>query len=280
MTTCGWAKAIDTNEAVNTESLLNMLKKNTCSLKQDVALNGLFGLAFLLLKTKASPTLNKFAIDFLNDIIKNRSEFTSDIMHIIVKMLFCEQNKGPIIECFSSFVQNRYLDIAASESALRKLIEDLAELDLETALAIESVIFTAITKSINLRDLMIEIMKKAMYQRNIEVRKMAIFSFCIMLRKFTKPSRNQSSRFSHNISMFSLTQSQVAISTNISSRNIRQVEIVLLEILGLLRKCFSENSEIKIMLYDSLLSSIAVNTFITTNVFEFLDAHFRMYVNS
>lgn len=284
----GWAKSIDPVDAVNTDSLLRMLKENTCALKSDVALNGLFGLTFLLLKTKASPALNKFAIDFLNDIIKNRNEFTSDILHIVVKMLFCEKNKGPIIECFSSFVQNRHLNISASESALQKLIEDLTELDLDTALAIESVIFTAISKSIHLRDLMIEIMTKAMYSRNVEIRKMAIYSFCIMLRKFTKPTARSSvsgsgggnsstqSRFSHNISMFSLTQSQIAISANSSRNNIRQVEIIMLEILGLLRKCFSENNEIKVMLYESLLNSIQANSFIISNVFEFLDSHFRM----
>lgn len=278
----GWAKSIDPVEAVNTDLLLKMLKENTCALKQDVALNGLFGLAFLLLKTKASPELNKFAIDFLNDIIKSRSEFTSDILHIVVKMLFSEKNKAPIIECFSSFVQNRHLNISASEPALQKLIEDLTELDLETALAIESVIFTAITKSINLRDLMIDLMKKAMYQRNVEIRKMAIFSFCIMLRKFTKPTRSSAStsstqsRFSHNLSMFSLTQSQIAISAS-ANRNIRQVEIIMLEILGLLRKCFSESIDIKVMLYESLLNSIQANSFIISNVLEFVDGHFRMY---
>lgn len=279
----GWAQSIDPVEAVNTDSLLRMLKENTCSLRQDVALNGLFGLVFLLLKTKASPALNKFAIVFLNDIIKNRTEFTSDVLRIVVKMLFCEKNKGPIIECFSSLVQNRHLDVSASEMALQKLIEDLPELDLDTALSIESVIFTAITKSTSLRDLMIDVMKKAMYQRNVEIRKMAIFSFCIMLRKFTKPSSRLSaststqSRFSHNISMFSLTQSQIAISANSSrNNNIRQVEIIMLEILGLLRKCFSENNEIKVMLYESLLNSIQANSFIVSNVFEFLNGHFRM----
>lgn len=270
----GWAQSIERSDPVNTDCLLRMLKENTCGLKQDLALNGLFGLTFLLLKTKASPALNKFAIDFLNDIIRNRDEFTSDIMHIIVKMLFCEKNKSPIIECFSVLVLNHYLDIEKSEPALKKLLEDLTELDLNTALAIESVIFTAITKSITLRDLMIEIMKKAMYQRNVQVKKMAIFSFCIMLRKFTKPTRSNLNqpRISHNISMFSLTQSQIAIS---SHQNIRQAQTLMLEILGLLRKCFSESSEIKVMLYECLLNSISTNTFIISNVFEFLDGHFR-----
>jgi len=276
--TSGWARSIDPVDAVNTEPLLRILKTNTCSLKkQDLALNGLFGLSFLLLKTKSSTELNKFAIEFLNEIIKNRPEFTSDIMHIVVKMLFCEKNKGPIIECFSSFVQNRFLDIKASEPALRKLIEDLTELELNTALSIESVIFTAITKSIDLRDLMIDIMKKAMYQRNVlEIRKMAVLSFCIMLRKFTKArSSGNQPRFSHNISMFSLTQSQIAVNST-SNKNIRQAEIIMLEILGLLRRCFSENKEIKVMMYESLFNSISANSDIIPYIVEFLDGHFRM----
>ncbi|KAL7030400.1 hypothetical protein ACKWTF_006642 [Chironomus riparius] len=276
--TSGWARTIDPVDAVNTEPLLRILKQNTCGLKQDLALNGLFGLSFLLLKTKSSTELNKFAVEFLNEIIRNRPEFTSDIMHIIVKMLFCEKNKGPIIECFSSFVQNRYLDIKASEPALRKLIEDLTELDLDTALSIESVIFTAITKSVDLRDLMIDIMKKAMYQRNVlEIRKMAVLSFCIMLRKFTKArSAGNQPRFSHNISMFSLTQSQIAVNST-SNKNVRQAEIIMLEILGLLRRCFSENKEIKVMLYESLFNSISANSDIIPYIVEFLDSHFRMY---
>lgn len=275
--TSGWAKTIDPIEAVNTEPLLKILKENTCKLKQDLALNGLFGLSFLLLKTKSSNELNKFAIEFLNEIIRNRPEFTGDIMFIIVKMLFCEKNKAPIIECFSSFMNNRHLDITASEPALKKLIEDLTELDLDTALSIESVIFTAITKSITLRDVMIEIMKKAMYQRNsTEVRKMAVLSFCIMLRKFTmsRASGNQP-RFSHNISMFSLTQSQIAINLT-ANRNVRQAEIIMLEILGLLRRCFSENNDIKILLYESLFNSISTNDDIIPYIVEFLDGHFRM----
>lgn len=266
-----------------------MLQQNTCGLKQNIALNGLFGLSFLLLKTKASSTLNKFAIDFLNEIIKKRQEFTSDILKIVIKMLYCEKNKTPIIQCLSTILQNRYLDINATQDAMQKLIEDLTELDIDTALAIESVIFTVITKSIALRDIMIEVMKSAMYQRNVEVRKMAIFSFCVMLRKFTRNPRTStplphmtqhhmnetSSRYSHNISFFSLTQTQISIK-NVNS-NVRQVEIMMLEILGVLRRCFSETRELKVMLYESLLSSIMANTFIVSNVLEFIEGHFRDY---
>jgi Fanconi anemia group I protein len=226
--TSGWASSIDqASEIVNKDSLLRILTQNSCSLKQNIALNGLFGLAFLLLKTKASPELNKFAIEFLNEIIRTRQEFTSDIMKIVVKMLFCEKNKIPIVQCISTLLNNRHLDINSAKSALIQLIEDLTELDIETAVAIESAIFSAISKSIDLRDQMIEIMKNAMYQKDLEVRKMAIFSFCLMLRKFTKPPRLSAihhnpneSRFAHNISFFSLTQSQIPIN-NINS-NVRQ----------------------------------------------------------
>lgn len=226
--TSGWASSIDrTSEIVNTDTLLRMLKQNSCALKQNVALNGLFGLSFLLLKTKASPELNKFAIEFLNEIIRNRQEFTIDIIKIVVKMLFCEKNKIPIVQCISTILQNRHLDINSAKSALIQLIEDLTELDIDTAVAIESAIFQAISKSIDLRDHLVEVMKAAMYQKNVEVRKMAIFSFCLMLRKFTKPPRLSAvhhnpneSRFAHNISFFSLTQSQIPLN-NINS-NVRQ----------------------------------------------------------
>lgn len=280
--TSGWASSIhQTSEIVNTDTLLRMLKQNTCALKQNTALNGFFGLSFLLLKTKASPELNKFAIEFLNQIIRNRPEFSLDIMKIIFKMLFCEKNKIPIVQCISTILQNRHLDINATKPALNSLIEDLTELDIDTATAIESAIFAAISKSIDLRDHMIEVMKAAMYQKNVQVRQMAIFSFCLMLRKFTKPPARLSavhhneSRFAHNISFFSLTQSQIPI--NSINSNVRQVEIMMLEILGMLRKALSDARELRVTLYESLLSSIIANPFIVSNVLEFIEGHFRDY---
>ncbi|CRK90828.1 CLUMA_CG004518, isoform A [Clunio marinus] len=276
-----WARSVDQFEPVDIEKLLKVLQENTCKLGQNIALNGFIGLTFMLLKTKDAPTLNNFAIQFLNELVKQRSEFTSDIMKIVVKMLFNEQNKAPIIECFSILIQNRSLVIDRCEEALVELIENLTELELDTALAIESVIYSSITRSPKLRDLMSTTMRTAMYQNKPEMRKLAVYSFCVMLKKVMKAAHGSSLESfapSQNISMMSLlSQTQLPPT---EKANMRRVSVLVLEILGILRKCFSHSVELRVTLYESLLSAVTVNPFIIPNVLELVETHFRDYFDS
>lgn len=271
-----WARSVDQFEPIDIEKLLRVLQENTCKLGQNIALNGFIGLTFMLLKTKDAPTLNSFSIQFLNELCKHRQEFTSDIMKIVVKMLFSETNKAPIIECFSIMIQNRSLPIHLCEEALTELIENLTELDLETALAIEGVIYNAISKSSKLRDLMSTTMRAAMYQNKRGMRKLAVFSFCVMLKKVTKPSQlgfNEPYMPTQNISMLSLmSQSQLPTTEKVS---MRRVSVLVLEILGILRKCFSHSIDVRETLYENLLKAVAANPFIIPNVLELVEPYFR-----
>lgn len=271
-----WARSVDQFEPVDIDKLLKVLQENTCKLGQNVALNGFIGLAFMLLKTKDAPALNSFAVQFLNELVKQRQELTSDIMKIVVKMLFSESNKGPIIECFSLMIQNRALPIERCEEALTELIENLTELENQTALAIESVIYSAITKSMKLRELMAQTMRSAMYQNKPGMRKLAVYSFCVMLKKVTMPTAsNLHSTFapSQNISMMSLMSQSQLPSTERTS--MRRVSVLVLEILGILRKCFSHSVEIRVTLYESLLNAVVANPFIIPNVLELVETYFR-----
>lgn len=270
-----WARSVDQFENVDIEKVLKVLQENTCKLRQNVALNGFIGLTFILLKTKGAPALNSFAVQFLNELVKERSEFTSDIMKIVVKMLFSESNKAPIIECFSTMMQNRALPIDRCEEALTDLIENLTELEIDTALAIESVIYGAITRSMKLHELMTVKMRSAMYQNKPGMRKLAVYAFCVMLRKVTKPSANHFEAYvpSQNISMMSLmSQSQLPPT---EKANMRRVSVMVLEILGLLQKCFSHSADIRITLYESLLSAVSANPFIIPNVLELIEPYIR-----
>lgn len=271
-----WARSVDQFEPIDIEKLLKVLQENTCKYGQNVALNGFIGLTFNLLKTKNAPALNAFAVQFLNELVKQRPEFTSDIMKIVVKMLFTEPNKAPIIDCFSIMIQSRQLQIDRCEDALKELIENLTELELGTALAIESVIYNAITKSARLRELMSEKMRSAMYQNKPELRQLAVYSFCVMLKKVTKQTQGTTQRNfvqSQNLSMMSLLSQSQLPSTERAT--MRRVSVLVLEILGILRKCFSHNAEIRVMLYENLLSAVAANPFIIPNVLELVESYFR-----
>jgi FANCI solenoid 2 len=209
----------------------------------------------MLLKTKDAPTLNSFSIQFLNELCKHRQEFTSDIMKIVVKMLFSETNKAPIIECFSIMIQNRSLPIHLCEEALTELIENLTELDLETALAIEGVIYNAISKSSKLRDLMSTTMRAAMYQNKRGMRKLAVFFFCVMLKKVTKPS-------------------QLGFNVHADAKHLNVVADVSVAAADN-RKSVDASCQRARALYENLLKAVAANPFIIPNVLELVEPYFR-----
>lgn len=271
-----WARSVERFEPIDIQKLLKVLQENTCKLGQNVALNGFIGLSFMLLKTTNAPELNNFGMQFLNELARQRQEFSGDIMKIVVKMLFSEKNKAPIIECFSMMVQRRTLRLERCEDALVDLIENLTELELDTALAIESVIHNLIIRSSRLRDLMSKTMRSAMYQNKPEMRKLAVYSFCAMLKKVKKPRQGTSNEVfeaSQNISMLSLlSQNQLP---GIGDVNMRRVSVLVLEILGILRKCFSHSVDIRETLYESLLSAAEANEFIIPNVLELVEPYFR-----
>lgn len=130
-----------------------------------------------------------------------------------------------------------------------------------------------------IRDYFIEILRRAMYQSNLSTRQMAIYGFCALLKQQRMNSswRSCSGRVGPtqmSISGFSLMSQQTMGST--SNPNM-MFDMFVLEIIGILRKCFNQPYEIKAILYDGLLSAIQLNTKLIPHVLQFVDWHFRKY---
>lgn len=56
-------------------------------------------------------------------------------------------------------------------------------------------------------------------------------------------------------------------------------DMCVLEIIGILRKCFNQTYEIKEILYDGLSNAIQQNPKLIPHVLQFLEWHFRSYFN-
>lgn len=276
-----WARSIDKHEFVEIEKLLKVIQENTCKLGQNAALNGFIGLTFMLLKTKDARNLNKFAVHFLSELIKHRDEFAKDVIRILVKMLFSESNKAPVIECFNLIIDRKSLSIDRYEDALIELIENLTELDYDTALALDHVLQNALLRSSKLREIMSKTMRNAMYQNSPEMRKLAIHSFCVMLKYVKKPRKGSMNEYfgsSQNLSMLSFMSQTQLPSTG--EGNMRRVGVMVLEILGILKKCFSHNAEYRVTLYEDIIDAITLNEFIIQNVVELVEPYFRDYFDN
>lgn len=130
-----------------------------------------------------------------------------------------------------------------------------------------------------IRDYFIDILRRAMYQSDLSTRQMAIYGFCALLKQQRMNSswRSSSGRLGPtqmSISGFSLMSQQTLGTTNNPNM---MFDMFVLEIIGILRKCFNQPYEIKSILYDGLTSAIQQNYKLIQHVLQFIDWHFRSY---
>lgn len=133
-----------------------------------------------------------------------------------------------------------------------------------------------------IREYFIEMLRKAMYQSNISTRQMAVYGFCLILKQLRNNSTWRASARSGgvgtqlSISGFSVMSQQMTCSGNQPNA---AFNICVLEIIGILRKCFNQTYEIKEILYDGLSNAVQQNHKLIPHVLQFLDWHFRSYFN-
>lgn len=131
-----------------------------------------------------------------------------------------------------------------------------------------------------IREYFIDMLRRAMYQSNISTRQMAVYGFCLMLKQLRVSSAWRSSgrggSTQLSISGFSVMSQQLHGSGNNPNA---AFDMCVLEIIGILRKCFNQTIEIKEILYDGLISAIQQNSKLITHILQFLELHFRSYFN-
>lgn len=130
-----------------------------------------------------------------------------------------------------------------------------------------------------IRDHFIEILRRAMYQSDLSTRQMAIYGFCVLLKQQRSNSswRSASARIGSSqmsISGFSVMSQQTMGSANNPNM---MFDMFVLEIIGILRKCFNQPYEIKSILYDGLLSAMQQNLKLIPHILQFVDWHFRSF---
>lgn len=144
-----------------------------------------------------------------------------------------------------------------------------------------TIILPLIKNNAKIRDYFIDVLRRAMYQSNLSTRQMGVHGFCLILKQQRNNNAFRSSstaaRFNGSqlsISGFSVMSQQLLGSQNNPNMNF---DMCVLEIIGVLRKCFNQTYEIKEILYDGLLNAVQQNPKLISHVLQFLDWHFRNY---
>ncbi|XP_046850469.1 Fanconi anemia group I protein-like isoform X2 [Xenia sp. Carnegie-2017] len=163
---------------------------------------------------------------------------------------------------------------------VKEILEYLSCLAFKTSQGLLQAILPLMKISITLRDSLMLVLRKSMFSRSLEARKIAVYGFLIVLKHFKVSGGNitssQSISHSSQCSSHSLSQIQVDVhSTNngLNSGN----EALCLEIIGGLRRCFNQQADVRVLLYEGLCDVLDLNSHLRQSALEIICAHFLKY---
>ncbi|KAM7102064.1 Fanconi anemia group I protein isoform 3-T3 [Ciconia maguari] len=125
--------------------------------------------------------------------------------------------------------------------------------------------------SMSVRDSLILVLQKAIFSRQLDARKAAVAGFLLLLRNFKVLGSLSSSQCSQAIGA---TQVQADVH---ACYNSAANEAFCLEILGSLRRCLSQQADVRLMLYEGFYDVLRRNSQLASSIMETLLSQIKQY---
>ncbi|XP_055381041.1 uncharacterized protein LOC129611763 [Condylostylus longicornis] len=247
---------------------------------KDVITPGLVNLAFILLRAKNHKKLSVLSTSFLAQFIKKRFIFGHGIVKNLANWMLAEQDCERYSECLTILAHSDTYTVSESFQIIKNVLDFFLWIPGKNAMRMMSFILPLMKISQPIRDAFIDTMKKAINSKDHETCLLGVYGFCSLLKQL---NNNNSQRAGGNgsflftqqcISGYSL-MTQSCLSSRSNSQ--RHFDILVLEIVGCLRKCFSASVEIKETLYENFGRAVLLNPKLAPHFLEFIDNHFRGY---
>ncbi|XP_077992604.1 Fanconi anemia group I protein-like [Glandiceps talaboti] len=202
-----------------------------------------------------------------------RSEILEQILNRVVT-----KATAPVshyIELLSNTISSAPQILLDSLPKVREAFDYLAYLPTSSAEGLLKAVQPLMKFSITLKDSLMLVLRKAMFSRQGDARKIAVTGFLKILTHFRVFGGLPSSQCSQSLS--SSTQVQVDVHTQ---HNQSSNEALCLEILGNLRRCFSQQADVRLILYEGLYKVLKINSQLKTTILDMLVSHFKKYYES
>jgi len=187
---------------------------------------------------------------------------------------------------------NHYIDLLAStvSSAPHVLLESLPRikealdylsfLPPKSAEGFLKAIQPLLKISLSLRDSLILVLRKAMFSRQVDARKIAVTGFLLILKHFkilggSMPSSQPSSQLSQTLSH----SSQIQVDVHVRGGGVGN-EALCLEILGNLRRCLTQQADVRVQLYEGLFHVLCRNPQLQQPILDMFNNQFQKYFES
>ncbi|KAF2901837.1 hypothetical protein ILUMI_04348 [Ignelater luminosus] len=256
-----------------------------------LVVQGLVQLAYILLGVNAMLIKDGTVIAekhwqlgkiILLKIIKKKRHVAPFIITSLSNRIVTGQNAFQYIDCVLILSQKMSLIMLENQSCIIELVEYLVQVPGPVANNLLDAILPLTKVSPTIRDHLILLLRKALYSRITETRQMAVSGFLKLIKNLkisnlaALSQSSSSSSFSSGHSL--LTQASLNC-TGRSTSNAFSNEALCLEVLGILRRCFMQQAEVRAQLYDGLYDAVCMNPELGIPVLDVIWIHFNnLYV--
>ncbi|NWH71056.1 FANCI protein, partial [Piaya cayana] len=175
------------------------------------------------------------------------------------------------IDLLSNIVVSAPLVLQTSSSKVAETFDNLSFLPIDTVQGLLRAVQPLLKVSMSVRDSLILVLQKAIFSRQLDARKAAVAGFLLLLRNFKILGSLASSQCSQAIGA---TQVQADVH---ACYNSAANEAFCLEILGSLRRCLSQQADVRLMLYEGFYDVLRRNSQLTSSIMEMLLSQIKQY---
>ncbi|NWS55697.1 FANCI protein, partial [Chunga burmeisteri] len=175
------------------------------------------------------------------------------------------------IDLLSNIVVSAPLVLQTSSSKVTETFDNLSFLPMDTVKGLLRAVQPLLKVSMSVRDSLILVLQKAIFSRQLDARKAAVAGFLLLLRNFKILGSLSSSQCSQAIGA---TQVQADVH---ACYNSAANEAFCLEILGSLRRCLSQQADVRLMLYEGFYDVLRRNSQLASSIMETLLSQIKQY---
>ncbi|CAM9417794.1 unnamed protein product [Bubo scandiacus] len=215
----------------------------------------------------------RLGASILLETFKVHEPIRSDILEQVLNRVLTKA-ASPVshfIDLLSNIVVSAPLVLQTSSSKVTETFDNLSFLPIDTVQGLLRAVQPLLKVSMSVRDSLILVLQKAIFSRQLDARKAAVAGFLLLLRNFKVLGSLSTSQCSQVIGA-SQVQADVHACYN-SAAN----EAFCLEILGSLRRCLSQQADVRLMLYEGFYDVLRRNSQLASSIMETLLSQIKQY---
>ncbi|KAM4747808.1 Fanconi anemia group I protein [Rhinophrynus dorsalis] len=198
-----------------------------------------------------------------------RSEILEQVLNRVITKASTSINH--FIDLLSDIVMSAPLVLQNSSSKVTEAFDHLSFLPLTTVNGLLKAVQPLLKISMSMRDSLIMVLRKAMFSSQLDARKSAVAGFLLLLKNFKVLGSLSSSQCSQAIGA---SQVHVDVHTRYNSA---ANEAFCLEILGSLRRCLSQQADVRLMLYEGFYDVLRRNSQLASSIMQTLLSQLKRY---